>query len=176
MSLKQEIGPFLLLVLKKLALSLLGIVVWFVGLYCWALIIYPMNLPYLLHMQADFIDEITASVFSLTFVSIVMVSVRTRWCFEEDLFFDRDDRRLWSLVRRIVTSREFIADECVCALWCVAPSAAAALRTGAPLFVFILCTIAIIIAVTTVYGVFDCILYVLARRRADRRLRKRKED
>lgn len=170
---RRELGSFLLLLLKKIGMSLLVLGILFVGFFLWALTIYPFNFPYLLHLPADETNAITGSLFSLTFLCIVTVTVRTKWCYDNDLFFSKEDRRLLSLLRRIVTSRDFVADVIIFELYVVAASVIA-VPSNVVWFAWILGTILLMMASSLAFGLFDCLLYVLARKKADKLLRKRK--
>ena len=170
---RRELGSFLLLLLKKIGMSLLVLGILFVGFFLWALTIYPFNFPYLLYLPADETNAITGSLFSLIFLCIVTVTVRTKWCYDNDLFFSKEDRRLLSLLRRIVTSRDFVADVIIFELYVVAASVIA-VPANVVWFAWILGTILLMMASSLVFGLFDCLLYVLARKRADKLLRKRK--
>lgn len=169
---RRELGSFLLLLLKKIGMSLLVLGILFVGFFLWALTIYPFNFPYLLHLPADETNAITGSLFSLIFLCIVTVTVRTKWCYDNDLFFAKEEKGLLSLFRRILTSRDFVADVIVFALYVLA-ICITAIPTNVRL-AWILGTILLMVGSSLAFGLFNCLLYVLARRRADKLLRKRK--
>ena len=115
----QKFWPWCVFFLKKFGLSLLNIVGLVVGIFLWALTIYPFNIPYLLQLPFEETNAVTGSVFALLFVCIVTVAVRTKWCFETDLFFQQKDEKPRPLVVRIITSQEFLADIIVFAVWIV---------------------------------------------------------
>lgn len=169
----KQIGSFLLLILKKIAMSLLVLGILFVGFFLWALTIYPFNFPYLLHLPADETNAITGSLFSLIFLCVVTVTVRTKWCYDNDLFFAKEEKGLLSLFRRIVTSRDFVADVIVFALYVLA-ICIIAIPTNVVWLAWILTTLLLMVIGSPVFGLFNCLLYVLARKRADKLLRKRK--
>lgn len=162
--------------LQKLGLSLLAIGGFVAGIFCWALAIYPFNLPYLLHLPSETTDLIIGSVCGLLFTCIVTVSVRTKWCFENDLFFSKEDRKLRSLIKRIVTSPEFIADIVVFALWMLIIALLPGTPSGTPWYALVLGTATMMVVGTAVYAVVDCLLYVIARKKADKQLYKREAE
>ena len=162
------------LLLRKFGMSLLTAVNAFLGAFLWGLTLYPMNLPYLLKLP-QYINEVTMVGFVLTFVSVITVIVRTKWCYENDLFFLKKGEEGPPLILRIVKSHEFIGDAIVCAFW----TALVVIRAGVGMHVrfwaVVLGSILLTVGVTAVYGVWDCLLYILARKRADRQLRRRSE-
>lgn len=173
-SVLQKFWPLCVFFLKKFGLSLLNIVAFFVGIFLWGLTLYPFNFPYLLKLPQE-ADYVIATVFALTFVCIAVVMVRTKWCFENDLFFAKKDEKAPPLVWRIVSSQEFIADVIVFAVWGLGIYTAAAItsETVNVWYVAVLAVLAITIVSTAAFAVLDCLLYVIARKKADKQLRKR---
>ena len=167
-----------ILLLKKLGLSFLTLLGLLAGIFLWALTIYPFNLPYLLQLPFEETNAVTGSVFALLFVCIVTVAVRTKWCFETDLFFAKKGEKVMPLVWRIVSSQEFIADVIVFVLWTVGIYTFAAItsETMTVWYVAVLAVLAITIVATAVFAALDCLLYVIARKKADKQLRKREEQ
>lgn len=166
-----------LLLLKKLGLSFLTLLGLLAGIFLWALTIYPFNFPYLLQLPFEETNAVTGSVFSILFVCIVTVAVRTKWCYETDLFFVKKGEKAPPLVWRIVTSQEFIADVIVFAVWMVGIYTAAALTSEVMTvwYVAVLAVLAIVVCGTILFAPLDCLLYVIARKKADKQLRKRDE-
>lgn len=166
-----------ILLLKKFGLSFLTLLGLLAGIFLWALTIYPFNFPYLLQLPFEETNAVTGSVFALLFVCIVTVAVRTKWCFETDLFFAKKGEKVPPLVWRIVSSQEFIADVIVFAAWVLGIYTFAAItsETMTVWYVAVLVVLAITIVATAVFAVLDCLLYVIARKKADKRLRKREE-
>lgn len=166
-----------MLLLKKLGLSFLTLAGLLAGVFLWALTIYPFNFPYMLQLPFEETNAVTASVFALLFVCIVTVSVRTKWCFENDLFFLHKDEKPRPLVVRIVTSQEFLADVIVFAAWMVGIYTAAAITSDIVnvWYIAVLCVLALVVGTTVAFVALDCLLYVIARKKADKRLRKREE-
>lgn len=171
----RQIGSFLLVLLKKIGMSILVFGILFVGIFLWALTIYPFNFPYLLHRPADETNAITGSLFALTFLCIVTITVRTKWCYDNDLFFSKEDNKLFSVMRRIVTSREWIADVIIFEMYVLAVAVGVA-PAPMPWGAWIVGTTMIVVVSSLVFGLVDCLLYVIARKRADRRLRRRNEN
>lgn len=171
----KQIRSFLLLILKKVAMSLLVLGILFVGVFCWALTLYPFNFPYLLHLPEEPTNSVICTAFALTFLCIVTVTVRTKWCYDNDLFFSKEDNKLFSLMRRIVTSREWIADVIVFEMYVLAVAVGVA-PVPMPWGAWIVGTTMIVVVSSLVFGLVDCLLYVIARKRADRRLRRRNEN
>ena len=163
------------LLLRKFGMSLLTLVNAFLGVFLWALTLYPFNFPYLLKLP-QYTNEIIMTAFVLIFLSVITVTVRTKWCYEKDLFFLKKGEEGPPLIVRIVTSQEFIGDTIVCAFW----TSLIVIRVGvgmqAPFLAVVLVTSLLTVGVTAVYGMFDCLLYIIARKRADRRLRRRDEN
>ena len=166
-----------ILLLKKLGLSFLTLLGLLAGVFLWALTIYPFNFPYLLQLPFEETNAVTASVFALMFVCIVTVAVRTKWCFETDLFFQQKDEKPRPLVVRIITSQEFLADLIVFAAWMVGIYTFAAIssETVNVWWAAVLSVLAITVVATAVFAPLDCLLYVIARKKADKQLRKREE-
>lgn len=175
MSALQKFWPLCVFFLKKFGLSLLNIVAFFAGIFLWALTLYPFNFPYLLKLPQE-ADYVIAIVFALTFVCIAVVMVRTKWCFENDLFFVKKDEKAPPLVWRIVSSQEFIADVIVFAVWGLGLFTWIAATSDAPWFRAVPTVALCVMAGTLVFGILDCLLYVIARKKADRKLRKRAEE
>lgn len=163
-----------LLVLKKFGLALLNIVAFFVGIFLWALTLYPFNFPYLLKLPQE-ADYVIAIVFALTFVCIAVVMVRTKWCFETDLFFAKEGEKAPPLIWRIVSSRDFIADVIVFATMVLGLFTWTAATSDAPWYRAVPTVALIVVGGTIVFAALDCLLYVIARKKADKRLRKREE-
>lgn len=160
--------------LRKLGLSFLVILDFVIGIFCWALTIYPFNFPYLLRLPEDATNSILSVSCGLLFVSIVTVRVRTKWCYENDLFFSKEDHRFLSLVKRIVISPEFITDTIVFAVWMLALGVWAA-PSGTPWYAFLLGFLTSLLVCAPVFAVLDCLLYVIARKKADKQLFRREE-
>ena len=163
-----------LLVLKKFGLALLNIVAFFVGIFLWALTLYPFNFPYLLKLPQE-ADYVIAIVFALTFICIAVVMVRTKWCFETDLFFAKEGEKAPPLIWRIVSSRDFIADVIVFAAMVLGLFTWIAATSDAPWYRTVPTVALCVVAGTLVFGILDCLLYIIARKKADKRLRKREE-
>ncbi len=158
--------------LKKIGMSLLTIGGFLAGIFCWGLAIYPFNFPYLLHLPSEETDLVISSICGLLFVYIVTITVRTKWCYDNDLFFSKEDNRFIALVGRIVKSQEFIADVAVFALYVSVIAIAAGISVDAPWYSILTGTAAMAVGEAWIFAVLDCLLYVIARKRADRRLRK----
>ena len=171
----QKFWPLCVFFLKKLGLSLLNIVAFFVGIVLWALTIYPFNFPYLLQLPFEETNAVTASVFAVLFVCIVTVAVRTKWCFETDLFFAKEGEKAPPLIWRIVSSQEFIADVIVFAAMVLGLFTWIAATSDAPWYRAVPTVALIVVGGTIVFAALDCLLYVIARKKADKRLRKREE-
>ena len=107
----------------------------------------------------------------------VTVPVRTKWCFETDLFFVKKDEKAPPLVWRIITSQEFLADIIVFAVWIVGIYTFAAITSDTVnvWYAAVLTVLAITVVATVAFAALDCLLYVIARRKADKKLRKREE-
>lgn len=163
------------LVLKKFGLSFLTLLGLFVGLFVWGLVVFPFNLPYLLQLPTDETNLVTGSICALLFVSIVTVSVRTKWCFETDLFFAKPEEKPPHLLMRIITSQEFLADVIVFAVWMLGIFVSVGGTSGAPWYLVVLGTVLLILITTLPFAAFDCLLYTIARKKADKRLYKREE-
>ena len=170
----EQFREMFVLFLKKLGLSLLNVAAFFVGMFLWGLTLYPANLPYLLKLPQES-EYVIGTAFALTFVCIVVVIVRTKWCYETDLFLRQPGDKWWHLPLRIVTSWEFWMDVVVFALYVLALSISAAVTAQAPWYTAVLGVLLLTVVSSLVFGVFDCLLYVLARRKANRQLRKRQE-
>ena len=162
------------LLLKKLGMSFLVAVVCFVGMFCYGLVLYPINLPYLLKMPAE-TDYVFAMIFALIFVSVATIRVRTKWCFEEDLFFAVEEDAP-PLMRRVVTSQEYLADVIVFAVWVLIYTGVVGGTSGAPWYRVVLGSAILLVSSVLAFAVLDCLLYVIARKKADKQLRKRKEN
>ena len=143
-------------------------------MFLWGLTLYPANLPYLLKLPQES-ESVIALIFALAFVCIVVVTVRTKWCYETDLFLGETGDKWWHLPWRIVTSWEFWMDVVVFALYVLVLNILALVPNGVLWWVFLVETIVLLIVSSAVFGVFDCLLYILARRKANRQLRKRQE-
>lgn len=159
------------LLLKKLGMSILTMIVFILGIFGWGLTLYPFNFPYLLQLSPD-ADYVIAFVFALLFTCVVTVTVRGKWCFENDVFFSKKEKRFRALLCRIVTSQDFIADVAVFALWDFAVSLRIGLGTHVPWFRVAVGVAVLVVGGTLAFGLLDCLLYVIARKRADRKLRK----
>lgn len=170
----ERFRELFVLFFKKLGLSLLNVAAFFVGMFLWGLTLYPANLPYLLKLPQES-ESVIALIFALTFVCIVVVTVRTKWCYETDLFLGETGDKWWHLPWRIVTSWEFWMDVVVFALYVLVLNILALVPNGVLWWVFLVETIVLLIVSSAVFGVFDCLLYVLARRKANRQLRKQQE-
>ena len=171
----QKFWPWCVFFLKKFGLSLLNIVGLVVGIFLWALTVYPFNFPYLLHLPADETNMVTMSVFALLFVCIVVVMVRTKWCFETDLFFAKKGEKVPPLVWRIITSQEFIADVIVFAAWVLGLLTWIAATSDAPWYMAVPTVALIVVGGTILFAAMDCLLYVIARKKADKQLCMREE-
>ena len=164
------------LVLKKFGLSFLTILGLLAGLFIWGLAVFPFNLPYLLHLPTDETNLATGSICALLFVSIVTVSVRTKWCLETDLFFAKPEEKPPHLLMRIITSQEFLADVIVFAAWMLGLFVSGGVTSGAPWYRVMLGTVLLLLITTLPFAAFDCLLYTIARKKADKRLYRKIED
>ena len=162
------------LLLKKFGMSFLVALVCFVGMFCYGLVLYPINLPYLLKISAE-ADYVFAMIFALIFVSVATIRVRTKYCFEEDLFFAGEEDAP-SLLRRVVTSQEYLADVIVFAVWVLIYAGVVGGTSGAPWYRVVLGSAILLVSSVMAFAVLDCLLYVIARKKADKQLRKRKEN
>ncbi|MBR3778520.1 MAG: hypothetical protein IKL13_02185 [Clostridia bacterium] len=142
------------------------------GIFCWGLVIYPFNIPYLLHLPAEETDAVIGTVFALLFVCVATVAVRTKWCLEEDLFLLSEDEKARPLFLRVVTSEEWIADGIVFAVWALTLAVVSGITSGAIWYRVVLGVVELTLGSTALFAVLDCVLYAIARKRADRRLRK----
>lgn len=159
------------LLLKKLGMSVITVLVFFVGAFGYGLVIAPFNLPYLLKLPED-ANVAFGGVFALLVVCVVTVIVRTDWCYENDAFFASNEEKQRPLIWRIVTSREFIADVIVCALCVLVYSVSIGARSQAVWWWFAMATLILVGGYTLLFAVLDCLLYMIARKRADRRLER----
>ena len=164
------------LVLKKFGLSFLTILGLFAGLFVWGLAVFPFNLPYLLQLPTDETNLVTGSICALLFVSIVTVSVRTKWCFETDLFFAKSEDKAPHILVRIITSQEFLADVIVFGTWMLGIFVSIGVTSGAPWYRVVLGTVLLILITTIPFAAFDCLLYIIARKKADKQLYRKIED
>lgn len=164
------------LLLKKFGRSLLTICAFIIGIFCWGLTIYPFNLPYLLHLPGEATDAVIGTVFALLFVCVATVIVRTNWCLEEDMFWQSEDEKARPLFLCVLTSQEFIADLIVFAVWDLALSVSIGATSAAPLWWLLLGTVILMVGGTALFAVLDCLLYVIARKKANRQLHKREEN
>ncbi len=162
------------LLLGKVGMSLLTIGCFFVGMFGYGLILLPFNLPYLLKISAD-AEYYFMGIFALVFVCVATVMVRAKWCFETDLFFSSADTRLRSLFLRVVRSQEFVADLIVFALWDLVMITITGVRSQVPWYAAVTGNAVLLVGGTLVFAVLDCVLYIIARKRADRRLPRREE-
>ena len=160
------------LLLHKFGRSLLTIGALIVGIFCWGLTIYPFNLPYLLHLPAEETDGVIAIVFTTLFVSVATVIVRTNWCIEEDLFWQSEDEPPRPLFLRVLRSREWLADVIVFAVWALLFQGYIGITSGVAWHSVVLVTVMLVAGSAAAFAPLDCLLYVLARKRADRRLRR----
>ena len=165
------------LLLRKFGMSLLTLVNAFLGVFLWALTLYPFNFPYLLKLP-QYTNEIIMTAFVLIFLSVITVTVRTKWCYEKDLFFLKKGEEGPPLIVRIVTSQEFIGDIIVFAAWILGVYIFAAITsdTVTVWYAAVLTVLGITLGATAIFALFDCLLYIIARKRADRRLRRRDEN
>ena len=163
------------LLLKKFGMSFLVALVYFVGLFCYGLVLYPINLPYLLKIPAE-ADYLFAMIFALIFVSVATVRVRTKYCLEEDMFFAHKDEKAPPLIWRVVCSREFLADVIVFAVWALAPIVFSGVTSGAPWHSVIVGILTLSVGSITFFALLDCLLYIISRRKADKHLRKREKS
>lgn len=160
------------LLLNKFGRSLLTILAFFAGVFCWGLVIYPFNLPYLLHLPSETTDAVIGTVFALLFVCVATVMVRTNWCLEEDMFWQREDEKARPLFLCVLTSREWLADVIVFAVWDLLFQGYIGITSGVAWYTVFVVTAALVVGSTLAFSLLDCLLYVIARKRADRRLRK----
>ena len=164
------------LVLHKLFMSLLTVVCFFAGIVGYTLVLAPFNFTYLLHIPAEW-ETSFAWAFAGLFVCVATVLVRTDWFYQNDFLLPQPGEKWYHRFLRAATSREFLGDLIVCVFWwmvyigiIVATNEVNWLKVAwrAPL---------LIVGNTLIFGVLDCLLYVIARKRADCRLsRNRQED
>lgn len=158
------------LLLKKLGMSVITVLVFFVGAFGYGLVIAPFNLPYLLKLPAE-ANEVFGAIFMLVFVCVVTVIVRADWCIEEDMFCqDEDEQR--PLFWRVLISCEFLADVIVFAVEWLVFVTVIGVTSGEPWFSVALGVVLLVLGATAAFAVLDCLLYIIARKRADHRLRK----
>ena len=158
------------LLLKKLGMSILTICCFLIGVFCYSLVLAPVNLPFLLKLPAD-ADTVFAAVFALLFVCAVTVISRAKWCLEEDMLVT-EDGKLGSLFRCVLTSQEFLADVIVFAVCDLALVTVIGVTSGVLWYTVLAGIAMMVVGGTLAFAVLDCALYVMARKRVDRKLRK----
>lgn len=158
------------LLLEKLGMSVLVVCCFLIGIFGYSLTLAPINLPFLLKLPVE-ADSIFAAVFALLFVCVATVITRTTRCIEEDMFL-MEDGKLGSLLRCVLTSWEYIADVIVFALLNLILEIVIGVTSGAPWYAVVSGIAIMVVGGMLAFALLDCILYVFARKRADRRLRK----
>lgn len=161
-----------MLLLKKLGRSVLAICCFLIGVFCYSLVLAPINLPFLLKLPAD-ADTVFAAVFALVFACVATVISRAKWCLEEDML-RTEDGKLGSLLRCVLASREWIADVIVFAAYDLVLATVIGVTSEAPWYTVAAGVAMLVVGGALAFGVLDCLLYVLARKRGERKLKKRK--
>ena len=163
------------LLLHKFWMSLLTAISFLAGIIGYTLILAPFNLTYLLRIPADW-ETAFAWAFAILFVCVATVLVRTDWFYQNDFLLPQQGEKWYHRFLRAATSREFLGDLIVYVFWwvvCLSIIVAtnevdwANVAWKAPL---------LIVGNTLIFGVLDCLLYVIARKRADRRLRRQQRN
>lgn len=160
-----------MLLLKKFGRSILTICCFLIGVFCYSLVVAPVNLPFLLKLPAD-ADAIFAAIFALIFVCVATVISRTTWCLEEDMLWT-EDGKFGSLLHCVLTSQDFVADVIVFAVYDLVLVTLIGVTSGAPWYRAVAGIALLVVGGTLVFATLDCSLYIFARRRGDRKLKKR---
>ena len=152
---------------KKLGMLIIYLFVAFVGIFGYSMTLRVLNLPYLLGLPAE-IEYLFALVFASLFVAIVVVTVRTNRCYEEDLFFEGEK----SLFMRIVTSREYIAEQAVMTVVGFVWVLAVGISGKYPVPILILGALLGTLCIGSVSAVINLVLWMVSRWCANRKLQK----
>jgi hypothetical protein len=151
-------------------MSVLVVCCFLIGVFCYSLVIAPFNLSFLLKLPAD-ADVVFAAVFALLFVCVATVVSRTKWCLEEDML-QTEEGKVGTLFLCVLTSQEFLADVVVFAAWDFVTSVSIGVTSTAAWWWLLLGTVMLVVCSSLLFAALDCMLYVIARKRADRKLRK----
>ena len=148
---------------KKLLTAPLYLGSLFVGLFGFYLVLGPFNLPYLLKLP-QYSEYIFALVFSLVFVSVATVYVRTGYCQRAGLHLEKKT----GLFRQVLSFREFWMELLVFALLNMAFYVWIGIDSQAVWWWIVLGSLLLTFGATLVFALVDCLLWVISFKRVKR--------
>ena len=151
------------LFLKKLLTAPLYLGAMFVGLFGFYLVLGPFNLPYLLKLP-QYSEYIFALVFSLIFVSVAAVYVRTGHCRRERIY----PAEKQGLFRQVLFFREFWMELLVFALLNMAFYLWIGIDSQAVWWWILLGSLLLTVGATLVFALVDCLLWMISFKRVIR--------
>ena len=159
---------------KKFGMSFVVAFVFLLGILGYALVIAPFNITYLLKIPAA-LETNFAWGFAALFACVVTVIVRTDWCYHSDFLLPKEGEKWHHRILRAATSQELLADLIVCAFWWLVFYGIVVIREDVNWIKVAWKLPLLVVGDTLMFGLVDTLLYVIARKRADRRLKRRKE-
>ena len=146
---------------KKLLTAPLYLGSMFLGLFGFYLVFGPFNLPYLLKLPEYFL-YIFGGVFSLVFVSVAAVYVRTGYCKREGLYPEEQK----SLFRQVISFREFWMELLVFALLNMVFHLWIGIDSQAVWWWVLVGSLLLTAGATMAFALVDCLLWMISFRKA----------
>ena len=152
------------LFLKKLLIAPLYVGVGFAAAFVFALLLQPLNLPYLLRISEEAYYTLFL-VLILLFMAVVETIVRTDHC-RRAFALEPNGKPLWL---RVLTFREYHMEILAVAVLSAGFGLCVGLGTTRDFWALTLGTLALTATVGAVYAVADAVIWLIAAKRAHRK-------
>ena len=152
------------LLFKKLLAAPVYLGVGFAGTIAFAMLLAPLNLPFLLKFDEDMMYLIYL-LLGVVFLSVVATIVRTQHLRSADLFEDDPEK---SLFLRVVTSWEYITDQIAFAVWAIAFIVYGGVKSGAPWQTLLTVTVCCSVIGGLLFAAIDCVIWIISYKKIRR--------
>ena len=150
--------PILKLFFQKLLTAPLCIAAAFGGMFGFAVVLSPLNLPYLLKFNED-VMAVVYVFLGVLFLSVATAMVRTQHLRSSDLFEANPEK---SLFVRVVTSKEYLMEQLVFVLLMVSFSVWMWIREQVGLAPLLLGAAILTIGGEILFAAMDCLIWIIS--------------
>ena len=152
------------LFLKKLLTAPLYILAGVGGLFGFAMVLAPLNLPYLLKISEDVLFGFYIFL-GVIFASVVAAIVRTQHLRSSDLFEQNPEK---SLFVRVVTSQEYRMELAAFAVWAVVYNMWMGWQFATPYKQLLLVTATLLFGGGVLFAAINCLIWMISYKRIRR--------
>ena len=152
------------LLLKKILAAPVYLGVGFAGMFVFAMLLSPLNLPFLLKFNEDLMYLIYL-LLGVIFVSVVVTIVRTQFLRSENLFDANPEKCVFL---RIITSWEYITDQITFSFWTTAFIVFGGVKAGAIWQALLIMTACCVVVGGLLFAVIDYVIWIISYNRIQR--------